>query len=303
MPIHWTYEEFSPESDLFQGDVLEPTQKLRSILREVHPHFLDPKYIAFLLVTQSCDLVLRKGTPTTKYLNVAVVRPVTSVLHDFLGHVCRTVADGVYLQESKGEAHRLLDRLFNQNEQALGLYYLHPDAEAGIAEPSVALLRVTVTLRVEHYEIVKDARRGRLRPEFRSKLGWLVGNLYSRVGTEDWSEPPDRKKDLQKLVRECLDSRDAPNGPVWIPESWVMAARDRGVQIEQIERAKLPDVLRTVKPPSPKEQIIEQTLCILKEVVPSTDDETLDRIRHRLGNDPVFAKATRVTRPGSSNQD
>lgn len=303
MPTHWTYETFSPESDLFQGDVLGPTEGLRSILHKVHPHFLDPKYTAFLLVTQSCDLVVRKGRPSTKYLNIAVVRPVESVLHDLLGHVCRPVVEGVYLQETKAEAHRLLDRLFNQNEQALGLFYLHPDAEAGIVEPSVALLRVTVTLRVEHYQVVKAARCGRLCPEFSNKLGWLVGNLYSRIGTQDWSHPPDRKTDYQKLVREFLDTRDAPACPVWVPESWVIAARENGLDLQKIDRANFSRELEAVRPPTSKAQIIEQALRILKDVIPTVDDEAVKRMRHRLDNDRIFAKAVRSAKAELSDSE
>jgi hypothetical protein len=132
-----------------------------------------------MLVTQSCDMAVRGNGCDTRYLSIAVVRPVEAVLHDFLSHVCIPVVEGVYLQETKGEARRLLERLFNQNEQALGLFYLHPDAGAGIDDASVALLRVTVTLRAEHYGVLRLSRRGRLCSEFRSKLGWLVGNLYS----------------------------------------------------------------------------------------------------------------------------
>ena len=293
MPTHWTYEGFVRDGDLLQGDILEPAERLRSVLLEVHPHFLDPKYTAFLLVTQSCDLAIRKGKCSTRYLNIAVVRPVEAVLHDFLSHVCRPVVEGVYLKETKSEAYRLLERVFNQNEQALGLFYLHPDVEAGIAVPSVALLRVTVTLRVEHYEVLRDARQGRLCAEFRSKLGWLVGNLYSRIGTQDWYEPPDRYKDMDKLVKACLDGGEPPYGPVWVPETWEPEARDNGLQLEKLERDKVPSTLEALKPPAAKAQVIEQALRVLKDVLPTVDDETLARIRNRLTNDSLFAKAVR----------
>jgi hypothetical protein len=293
MPNHWTYEAFDPKSDLLQGDIVEPTEDLRSVLREVHPHFLDPKYTAFLLVTQSCDLAVRKGRYNTRYLNIAVVRPIEAVLHDFLTHVCRPVVEGVYLQETKAEAYRLLERLFNQNEQALGLFYFHPDVEAGIAIPSVALLRVTVTLRVEHYDVLKQARRGRLCAEFRSKLGWLVGNLYSRIGTQDWSEPPERSKDLERLVKQYLDAGEPSYGPVWVPETLVSAAKERGVEVERLERDKVASTLEAHRPPPAKTQVIDQMLRVLKEVVPTTDEDTLTRIKNRLGNDSLFAKAVR----------
>lgn len=293
MPNHWTYEAFDPKSDLLQGDIVEPTEDLRSVLREVHPHFLDPKYTAFLLVTQSCDLAVRRGRYNTRYLNIAVVRPIEAVLHDFLAHVCRPVVEGVYLQGTKAEAYRLLERLFNQNEQGLGLLYFHPDVEAGIAIPSVALLRVTVTLRVEHYHVLRQARRGRLCAEFRSKLGWLVGNLYSRIGTQDWSEPPERRKDLERLVKQYLDAGDPSYGPVWVSETLVSAAREGGVEVERLERDKVASTLEAHRPPPAKTQVIDQMLRVLKEVVPTVDEEMLARIKNRLGNDALFAKAVR----------
>ena len=61
MSTHWTYEAIPPEADLAQGDILEPTSALREVLREIHPYFLNPKYVAFLVLSQSCDLVRRSG--------------------------------------------------------------------------------------------------------------------------------------------------------------------------------------------------------------------------------------------------
>lgn len=294
MPSHWTYEAFEPDSDLMQGDVLEPTEGLQSVFRQVHPHFLDPKYTGFLLLTQSCDLVVRKkGRYNTRYLNVAVIRPLEAVLDDLLRCVCRPVVQGVYLQETKRNAYQLFERLFNQNEQALGLFYLHTDEEAGIFESSVALLKVAVTLRVEHYSVLQEARRGRLGPEFRSKLGWLVGNLYSRIGTQDWSEPPERREDLKKLIKERLEGGDEPYGPLWVPETWVVAAKEQDVRLEQLDRQNVLEVLEAHKPPSAKSQVIEQVLRIVSDVAEKLDEQTLNRIGNRLGNDKLFAKAIR----------
>lgn len=234
MPPHWTYETFEPDGDLMRGDILKPTEALRLVLQQVRLHFLDPKYTAFLLLTQSCDLVVRKGRHNTQYLNIAVIRPLEAVLDDLLRCVCQSVAQGVYLQETKGNARQLFERIFNQNEQALGRFYLHADDGAGVLEPSVCLLKVAVTLRVEHYNVLQEASRGRLAAEFRSNLGWLVGNLYSRVGTQDWSEPPERRKDLKWLIKEWLDVGDGPYGPLWVPETWVVAAIENRLRNDKL---------------------------------------------------------------------
>lgn len=70
-----------------------------------------------------------------------------------------------YPKESKGTARDLLKRTFDQNERALGLFYLHPEADSGIALPSLILLRVAITLRIQHYETLQNARCGRLSTE------------------------------------------------------------------------------------------------------------------------------------------
>jgi hypothetical protein len=294
MPKHWTYAPFSQESDLSQGDILEPTEELRSVLKAVHPYFLDAKYNAFLLITQSCDLVIRNKRCGTKYLVIAVVRPLESVIHDCLSHVCRAIAEGVYLQETKWAAKQLLQRIFNQNEQALGLFYLHPDSEAGINIPSVALLRVTVTLRAEHYDVLRNCRRGRLGTEFRNKLGWLVGNLYSRIGTEDWSEPQERDRELEKYIKQFLDGGDSMlNSPAWFPESWVNAAKGKGILLETVPKDDLLPILSSCKPKSSKEIAVEQVLRVVREVLPTMDDANLGRLGKRLENDPLFSEAIR----------
>ena len=69
---------------------------------------------------------------------------------------------GVFRMNKKGKARELLERLLDQNEQALGLFYLHSDSDLGIGDPSVAYLRITVALKTDHYPILQGARKGRL---------------------------------------------------------------------------------------------------------------------------------------------
>jgi hypothetical protein len=290
MPTHWTYASFKPDDDLCQGDILEPTPELRDIFREAHPHFLDPKYTAFLIITQSCDMVLRKELPDTKYLNIAVVRPLEAVLHDFLSQVCQCIASGVYLKESKVNAHQLMERIFNQNEQALGIFYLHPDTDAGIDTPSVSLLRVKITLRVDHYKVLQLARRGRLIPDFRSKLGWLIGNLYSRIGTPDWSDSELKKKQLNKMIKDWIDAEEDYT-PTWVPKSYVESATEKGVQLNGLQKNEIIKVLDENKPPEAKEQAVEHVLRVIREVGLKISEDQVRRIGNRLKNDQLFTKA------------
>jgi hypothetical protein len=185
VPTHWTYGDFEPDDDLAQGDILHRTDALAELLARFFPHFKREKYLAFLVVTQTCDLVQRSSGCKAPYINLAVVRSLSSILCLLLDEVSRTGIPGVYETEMQGRAKDLLARILNQNEQALGLFYLHPDLDAGISEQSVAMLRVTLSLKAEHYELFREARRGRLDARFGNELGWLSGNLYSRVATPD----------------------------------------------------------------------------------------------------------------------
>lgn len=291
--MHWTYNSFAPDDDLQQGDILEPTDALQNIFASVHPHFLDPKYNAFLVTTQSCDLVRRKDDCATRYINLAVIRPLDDMLHDFLSHVCESVSEGVYLKEHKGEAHRLLQRIFNQNEQALGLFYLHPDLGSGIRVPSVSLLRVEVTLRVCHYKTLTESRCGRVNEEFTAKLGWLVGNLYSRVGTRDWG------KEIDKLVRNTLDHADSEMAPMWVFKSWVEAARNAGANLEDIEKDRLMEFLEAYRPTPAVDEISDRTIEIVRKVLSESPGDRmpidlLKKIANRMKNDGVIIGALKT---------
>ena len=51
----------------------------------------------------------------------------------------------------------------------------------------IAYLKVSIALKSqEHYDKCLAAKKLELSDEFKAKLGWLVGNMYSRVGTADW---------------------------------------------------------------------------------------------------------------------
>lgn len=297
MPTHWTYTDVPPDADLMQGDILIPTDGLNGIFSEVHPHFCKPKYTAFLVTTQSCDLVRRKDQKcSARYLNIAVVRQLEDVLHDLLSHVCRPVIPQVYEREGRGEAKLLLNRIFNQNEQALGLFYLHEDADAGIAVPSVALLRVGIALRAKHYDVLLDSRRGRLAAEFTAKLGWLLGNLYSRVGTPDWSEPRERKKQLEGLVRSILDPSGTDTGPVWVQSSLVTEASRNGVEVATLSRSDLLKALENYQPPTKKDLVIGRVSEVVKEVVPELTEDQVEKVCNRLRNDRGLASFMKAGR-------
>lgn len=295
-PTQFTiYDTFDKKDDLRQGDIIQPTKSIRGIFESVHKHFLDPKYTAFLVLTQSCDLVRRqKDSCKSKYINLAVVRPLDNVLFSLLDGTCErvvvggNVAEGVYTRESKYKAKQLLERILNQNEQAMGLFYLQPDAGVRIAVPSVALLQVSIALRArEHYVTLVDARSGRLRGEFQSKLGWLIGNLFSRVATRDMPSPQ-----RNELIDELLDGHDEmSNLPGWVDRRTVKAANKVGVSIEGLTSDQLVKTLEQHEPEPPRDVAIERALLAVKDVITGVSADSVEKIKSRLRNDPTFGSS------------
>lgn len=292
MPHHWTYASFDPNSDLMQGDLIQPSEQVRSVLSGAHKHFLDSKYIAFLVLTQSCDLVRRDGAPCkSRYINIAVVRPIEDVLTSLLDAECGRVEfldkslPGIYLLETKQRAQQLLGRILNQNEQGLGLFYIHPEVDVEIAVPSVALLQVNMALRREHYDALIKARSGRLTSEFQSRLGWIVGNLYSRVATRDW--PIGKTNELVNGVIES--SIAAGKGPFWLGKDIVEEAKRKAFKVEGRKAMEVMREMTQIKLKKKKEIAIEQVINVLKEVIPPVNPNDYDSFRQRLINDQVLA--------------
>lgn len=281
MPTHWTYDECSPESDLEQGDILQPTNELRELFKTVHPHFSDEKYLGFLIATQTCDLVLRKGQSKAGYISLSTIRPLSQVLTKVIAQVVTPAADGIFPSSEKEEARRFLDRVFNQNEQSLGLFFLHEDADSGIGESAVAMLRVTVAVKNEHYQTLVKSRVGRLKPQYQAKLGWLLGNLYNRPASPDWADFDGGKAKLKEMI-----SQYSSIGITWIDDVLIAEANNNGISIE----AKNLAALEALRPKAPIEKALEEIEKEVNKVVPYLAEETRTKIINRLKNNGRFRK-------------
>ena len=293
----FTYEAVEDtERDLRQGDIIQPNPEVRNIINEVHPHFADEKYIAFLVLTQTCDLVRRDPNPCkSRYINLAVVRLLKDVIHPLLERVCGRIelgkkhVQGFYYQELQNSAFQLLERIFNQNAQSEGIFYLHPDASVKIEEPSVALLQVSVALKAhEHYGQLIGARSGGLAEPFQSKLGWLIGNLFSRVATKDW-EKPIKNKMIKAFLEKSKYTGDTY--PRWVPKKHVRAAEEAMIDITGKNQNEIADCISECKPVAPKDTAIECVLSHIKEVVDDISDEKIESLKKRLASDVVFDAA------------
>ncbi|MCG7931485.1 MAG: hypothetical protein N0E44_15720 [Candidatus Thiodiazotropha lotti] len=292
MPVHWTYTDFDNSSDLEQGDILFPTKELSGLFEEVHPHFCDSKYLAFLVTTQTCDLVRRKNRAKANYISIATVRPLSQVSLKLISNTVTPVAPGRFPKSEKLKAKQLFERIFNQNEQSLGLFYLHEDADLSIGEGAVALLRVTIAVKAEHYDRLLEARVGRLQPAFQAKLGWLLGNLYNRPATPDWADHDGGGEVVERLIKAYLNpSSDSGDSSVaWLDDVLIEHAKEQGVAVDGTAITEL----ETLRPPPAIEKALQAIENELATVYPEISADKVTKLKNRLKNNGVFRKLMRA---------
>jgi len=274
MAQHYVYAD--PDRDtLKQGDVLDRTKELTAILQEYHPHYGAHKdYRYFLVLTQTCDLFRRGGElPKARYITLAAVRPVEDALRQ---EAVRLQSDwqrevGVIGSEGKNKLMLFMERLIDNNEP--GYFYLHEDQSLGLAGNNCAFLALSVALRICHYDVCLAAKLAQLTDPFQAKLGWLVGNMYSRVGTTEWNQEVSDKKVADQAREEIdrtfltIDDRKISNG--------LRKLRERG-DLEARSPKEILNFVRSIRVVPKSKQFADravQTLC---------ESDLADLIRDRV---------------------
>lgn len=209
--VHFTYKCNPDMSSLCQGDILKITEEIKTVLTEVHPYFLNDQYKYFMVLTQSCDLVRRNGSKCkTPYITLAAVRNFSDFFEKQLQVEKYAEKIDEYLlmnAKKKDRAYQFLERLYNNTEP--DYFFLYKEELLNFPESMIASLKVSIALKSElHYDQCLSAKVLELSDEFKAKLGWLVGNIYSRVGTTDWESllTSQERKDMlnEELKSHCI---------------------------------------------------------------------------------------------------
>jgi hypothetical protein len=271
MPV--AYFDLLNQYELMQGDVLRRTAELDAILEEVHPHYRNEKNRYFLVLTQSCDLVQRASSGVkAPYIVVAPVRTLNDVLERYVGEYdsVEVRSDVPILREKfRNKLNQTLERLFNNNDP----HYFYLDASGTTLESDcVAFLRLSIAFKTNlHIETCKQAKVLQLREIFQTKLGWLVGQLYSRVGTDDW-DPDELREKRNKIIK---------NIAVWAPDD-TFPTLERSLkdsfpnhEAEPLDRTRIARVIKSL--PTPKQKLSDRVKAIVGEM----ELEVIKRFLHR----------------------
>jgi len=233
--MHFTYEDEWDREVLFQGDILKRTDEINTLLEEVHPLYLKDDYRCFIILTQSCDLVQRDKKPcNARYITLAACRPLATALEREIERL-RSVrpgverAAGIASKNHRFKVEQFLGSVLNNNR--VPYFYLHPELGADFPEACCAFLRLSVSIRTaDHYSMCLRAKILQLRTDFQAKLGWLVGELYSRVGTEDFTPNTDTKLEFEERIERVLKA----HGTLWVSAKRYMPLLKRLQREEEI---------------------------------------------------------------------
>ena len=210
--MHFTYASPPDGNNLHQGDVIRRTTALDAVLRDVHPHYARPEYKFFVVLTQTCDLIRRDSFAcSSRYITIAAARPFRLALERYIGdlpndEIARHFG---FIEESRrSKVEQFVQRLLNNNEPEY--FYLHRSTDEGLPEDVCVFLRLSIALKAPlHYEALLSGKVLQLTEAFEHKLGYLVGSVYGRVGTEDWAPDTLTESEFQKESRDRVAAVDS----------------------------------------------------------------------------------------------
>lgn len=288
MKMHFTYAETLDKSSLKQGDILAKTENLLSLIKSVHPHYCSDDYTHFQILTQSCDLVKRNGNCKSRYITLAAIRSLDLVINRYI----KEIKDGGSIDVdgksfcSEKNKYLLADKLrklYNNNDKEL--FFLKGMPGHGLVEDSCTFLLLSIAIRAyEHYDLCLEAKILELKDNFQSKLGWSVGNLYSRVGTEDYvpcGSPDD--KSFNELIDETLKEHI-----VWIPDSIYKDFKKSAVRLNYQDYGQIIEEAQRSKDQRADTKLDSIVAKIAR--VASLDKEMKERVRNSLATDTLIQK-------------
>lgn len=282
--LHWTYKK--NDGDLEQGDILRKSDYLIDTLKKYHPYYIQKtSNELFIVITQSCDLVMRDGSCKAPYITLAPIRPLRVILekefHAYL-HNTEPGAQQYGAFYLKRELSEFLKKLFNNNDPKY--FFIKEQSDEEIAEDMCAITSLAISIKAEHYDECKKARILQLDDTFQAKLGWLVGQQFSRVGTKDWDV-----KDLQNKVDEVISSM-----AVWVQDG-LISKLDKAVEDHKntygssIDAITLDKLLKNI--PDKKTQAIDAIFTILESegLLPAGRDPMKFKLRKKIYSDAIFS--------------
>ncbi|MFO9099766.1 hypothetical protein [Legionella pneumophila] len=181
----------SGNTSLQQGDIIRVSGKLRALFKKFYPGLPLKRYEKryLMIISQSCDLMNdneKNRVPKVDHINLCVISKFSSYVNRIRNkYNTRILNDYCILEETIiQEIKNTIAKLINNSESKI--HFFLPQ-KPPFKEDMIAVLSLSYSFRVEHYNEIMENKVLSLRPEFQSKIGSLIGSFYNRVATSDLS--------------------------------------------------------------------------------------------------------------------
>jgi hypothetical protein len=268
------YAQIDSQS-LYQGDLLVRNAALTEALAQAHGYYADASsYTHFMVLTQSCDLVRRKGrAPKSRYITLAAARPLAVMIDRVIAkaHLPNPPDFPLALCDASRQLviQQTLERLLHNTES--GYFFFRSRSHPSVDSDLCVFLALSVALRADHYDTCLQAKILQLSEIFQAKVGWLAGNLYSRVATPDFEEHA-----TEEVARG-------------IKEEFYKVAFTRTAWLTQGQLKFLKKLTENWQRDHPGQQLTEETAIELINQVPPQTDIVVERALEVLERQRLLA--------------
>lgn len=175
-----------------------------------------------------------------------------------------------------------MERLLNNNEP--DYFYLHEDAALGFNDKMVAFLRLSIAIKSDlYYGACLHSKILELTLEFKAKLGWLVGQMYSRVATPDWVDNSPAKE-FKNQINDLLDAKVH-----WVNKKLITKLNSKYSEpIPGLDKSKCEELISTIEIPKDREIVKDKISAVLTEFI--DDKAVIEKIVKRIDNIPLMKK-------------
>jgi hypothetical protein len=280
------------KDQLSQGDLLVKTSALVEVLTAAHQYYAQSEtYTHFVVITQSCDLVRRGGDCNAPYITIAAAKRLDVVMQEYLSTEARNIkqSDFAYYPKSRLQKHRdLLERYLNNTESEY--FFLPQSGCEDLDGDLVVILRLSIALRKSHYDVLCGAKIAELEDVFQAKLGWLKGNIYSRVATPDVEERmQDSKEFKQKFYDKYLLAQRAVDLSTLQADLLRQEVKKRAKELgRDLSRDEVVEILRTI--PTDMEIVSAKVVerLVKNSILDPADTEKINYAKRSIENESVL---------------
>jgi hypothetical protein len=264
---------------------------LREAIGKAHQYYAEGEgYDYFLVLTPSCDLVMRDGKSKSRYISLAAVRPLSVLVERELEKYKRSLkVPGLFCNlDRKDRAVQFVERLLHNTEEG---YLFLPGEFFGDETDRCAFLHLSVALRAsEHYDACLSSKFKQLATDFSAKVGQLTANLYGQVATQALDEQADI--DPQQIKDEyrarLLDSESI----YWLSGEQEREFKAQAKAVKDANGGEIDDIaVREIfaKIPSDKELLVNRIMKIVSDAGVE-DNQLTGSLKNSLLSDTVIGR-------------